>query len=199
MKTRNTLAKTLLLVALIAGLSFVFVNWQTTQVEAIQDSEDHPSDHGFIELVAGQSARLNVVNRQPPPGGTRLPQPDTPIARRVRLLFDVYVEDEENTLCGGIVPEPTCLKRYHFVRRELREVELSPGQAASLNFSAVEGAKVQAFIQSLGGPDTIGPDVTPEPHLIPSLEVREGTRTLFVAPAVIKGFNPQPDPPGQQH
>jgi len=100
---------------------------------------------------------------------------------------------------------PTCLVRDRFLRREFRDVQLMPGQAASLNFTAAEGAKVQAFIQALGGPDTIGnpnelggPDTTPEPHLIPSLEVREGSRTLFVVPALAKLFNPQPDPPGRQ-
>jgi hypothetical protein len=201
MKTRNTLVKTLVLVALVAGLSFVFVNWQTTQVKAIQDSEDFPSPYGFIELVAGQSARLTIVNRQPPPEPDSPPPDPDSSAHRVLLAFDVYVQDEENTpACGGIVPvPPTCLVRYRFLRRESREVRLMPGQAASLNFTAVEGAKLQAFIQTLGGPDTRGnPDVTPEPHLIPSLEVREGTRTLFVIPALAKFFNPQPDPPGQQ-
>ena len=198
MKFKNTALKALVLLSLGAVLAFVVVYWQTTQVQAIQDSEDRPNPFGFLELAAGQSARLNVVNIQPPP---EPPERETPIARRVRLAFDVYVQDEENTLaCGGIVPvPPTCLARYRFLRRELREVELMPGQAASLNFTAVEGAKVQAFIQTIGNPDVVGnPDITPEPHLVPSLEVREGARTLFVVPAVAKFFNPQPDPPGQQ-
>jgi hypothetical protein len=74
-----------------------------------------------------------------------------------------------------------------------------PGEAASFDFTAVEGTKVAASIQSLGGPDTREGDsqVTPEPHLAPMLEVREGARTIFVVPAVVKAFNPQPDPPGE--
>jgi hypothetical protein len=177
-------------------------------VKAIQDSEDFPSDYGFIELPAGQTARLNVVNIQPRPDPDSRPPDPERSASRVRLAFDVYVEDPDYTPnCGGIVPvPPTCLVRDRFLRREFRDVELMPGQAASLNFIAAQGVKVQAFIQALGGPDTRGnpeglggPDTTPEPHLIPSLEVREGSRTLFVVPALAKFFNPQPDPPGQQH
>ena len=200
MKIRNTFTSLSVLVGTALAIAVVVAGWQTRRVQAIQDSEDKPNPFGFIELAALQSARLTVVNVQPPPEpDSPPPDPDTPIARRVRLAFDVYVQDPDYTpSCGGIVPvPPTCLVRHRFLRRELREVELMPGQAASLNFTAVEGAQVQAFIEALGGPDTVGnPDITPEPHLVPSLEVREGTRTLFVVPSLVKFFNPQPDPPG---
>lgn len=202
MKKRNTFTSVLVIVGTAAAIAVIVAVWQTRRVQAIQDSEDRPNPFAFIELAAGQTARVNVVNIQPPPDpDSPPPEPDAPIARRVLLAFDVYVQDLDFTPnCGGIVPvSPTCLVRYRFLRRESSEVQLMPGQAASLNFTAVEGAKLQAFIQALGGPDTIGdPDITPEPHLVPSLEVREGTRTLFVVPALVKLFNPQPDPPGQQ-
>jgi hypothetical protein len=207
MKTRNTFTTVLVVMGAAAAIAIIVAGWQARRVQAIQDSEDRPNPFGFLELAAGQTARLNVVNLQPPPNSdSPRPDPDR-IARRVRLAFDVYVEDPDYTPnCGGIVPvPPTCLVRDRFLRREFRDVELMPGQAASLNFTAAEGAKVQAFIQALGGPDTFGnpnelggPDTTPEPHLIPSLEVREGTRTSFVVPALAKFFNPQPDPLGQQ-
>jgi hypothetical protein len=50
MKTRNTLMNALALVALAAGLAVVIAAWQTRRVQAIQDSEDFPSDFGFIDL-----------------------------------------------------------------------------------------------------------------------------------------------------
>ena len=200
MKKRNTFTSVLVIVGTAAAIAVIVAVWQTRRVQAIQDSEDRPNPFAFIELATGQTARVNVVNIQPPPHpDSPRPDPDAPIARRVLLAFDVYIQDPDYTPnCGGIVPvSPTCLVRYRFLRRESSEVQLMPGQAASLNFTAVEGAKVQAFTQALGGPDTIGdPDITPEPHLVPSLEVREGTRTLFVVPALVKLFNPQPDPPG---
>jgi hypothetical protein len=195
MKTRNTFANALALVALAAGLAVIIAGWQTRQVQAIQDSEDFPSDFGFIELGAGQTARLNVVIGNPDitPGDPRPP-------RRVRLAFDVYVQDEEYIPnCGGIVPLPPCLIRYRFLRRESRDVELMPGQAASFDFLASAVTKINASVHFLGGPDTLPGDNrrTPEPHLAPTLEVRESARTIFVVPAVAKFFNPQPDPPGQ--
>ena len=215
MRIRNTFTNVLVVMGVAATIAIILAGWQARRVQAIQKSENRPNQFGSLELAVGQTARLNVVNIQPPPDpDSPPPDPDSPPPDpespppepdRVRLAFDVYVEDPDYTPnCGGIVPvSPTCLVRYRFLRRELREVQLMPGQAASLNFTAAEGAKVQAFIQALGGPDTIGnpnelggPDTTPEPHLIPSLELREGTRTLFVVPAVAKFFNPQPDPPG---
>ena len=84
MKIQNIFTKALSLAALAAGLAVIISAWQTLQVQAIQDSEDFPSDFGFIELAAGQTARLNVVS--PPP------ERDTPgdqRARRVVLAFDV--------------------------------------------------------------------------------------------------------------
>jgi hypothetical protein len=200
MKKRNTFTSVLVIVGTAAAIAVIVAVWQTRRVQAIQDSEDRPNPFAFIELAAGQTARVNVVNIQPPPHpDSPRPDPDTPIARRILLAFDVYIQDPDFTPnCGGIVPvPPTCLVRYRFLRRESSEVQLMPGQAASLNFTAVEGAKVQAFVQTIGSPNLLGgPDTTPEPHLTPSLEVREGTRTLFVVPALVKLFNPQPDPPG---
>ena len=196
MKRRNTLTKALVLIALATGLAVVIAAWQTRQVEAVTDPENFPSDFGFIELAAGQTARLNVVigNPEETPGDERF-------VRRVRLAFDVYVQDEEDFPdCGGIVPTPPCLVHYRFLRRESRDVELMPGQAASFNFQTSAAAKINPSVRLLGGPDTrpINDPRTPEPHLAPTLEVREGRRTIFVVPAVAKFFNPQPDPPGQQ-
>jgi hypothetical protein len=196
MKTRKTFTNALALISLAAGLAVIIAAWQTRQVQAIQDQENFPSDFGFIELGAGQTARLNVVIGNPEviPG-------DPPRARRVRLAFDVYVQDEEDIPnCGGIVPVPPCLIRYRFLRRESRDAELMPGQAASFNFQASAVTKINPSVHLLGGPDTSPGDErrTPEPHLAPTLEVRESSRTIFVVPAIAKFFNPQPDPPGQQ-
>lgn len=202
MKTRNTFTNALALIALVTVLAFINSVWQTRQVQAIQDSEDFPSDFGFTDLGAGQTARLNVVNlrRQPPPDGDQPPpEPDQPPPdpenpsqiQRLRLSFDIYVSPPPEP------DAPSCITRYRFLRRESCDVALLPGEAASFDFIAGEDVKVAASIHSLGGPDTREGEsrVTPEPHLAPMLEVREGARTLFVVPGVIKGFNPQPDPP----
>ena len=207
MKTRKTFTSLLTLTALAVVIALFVAAWQSQQVQAIQDSEDFPSDFGFIDLGAGQTARLNVVNlrSQPPPEpDSPPPDPDQPPPdpenpsriQRVRLSFDIYVSPPPEP------DAPACVTRYRFLRRESCDVVLRPGEAASFDFVAAEDVKVAASISSLGGPDTRAGDpipterLTPEPHLAPMLEVREGTRTLFVVPGVIKGFNPQPDPPG---
>lgn len=188
MKTRNTLTNALLLVVLAAVFVAIISLLQTRQAQAIQDSEDFPSDFGFIELTAGQSARLNAVIGNP----NEMPGPD-PVARRVRLAFDVYIQDEVNTPPGLIAT------RYRFDRREAREVLLKPGQAVSFGFLASALTKLDASVVFLGGPDTRETHPhTPEPHLAATLEVLESARTIFLVPAVAKGFNPQPDPPGQR-
>lgn len=205
MKSRNRFTTALTLITLAVLGTLFIAAWETRQVQAIQDSEDFPSDFGFIDLGAGQTARLNVVNlrRQPPPEpDSPPPDPDQPPpdpdrhARRVRLAFDIYVSPPPEP------DAPACITRYRFLRRESCDVVLRPGEAASFDFTAAADTKVAASIHSLGGPDTRAGDpipterLTPEPHLAPMLEVREGVRTLFVVPSVIKGFNPQPDPPG---
>lgn len=190
MKTKNRLRKAVALMAFTAVIAFLIAAWQTWQVQAIQDSEGFPSDFGFIDLGAGQTARLSVVNLR----HSLPPEPDNPSrTRRVRLSFDIYVQPPPEP------DAPTCLTRYRFLRRDSCDVTLMPGEAASFDFTAVEDTKIAASIQSLGGPDTREGERrrTPEPHLAPTLEVRESLRTIFVVPAVVKGFNPQPDPPGE--
>ena len=199
MKIRNRFTNALAFVALAVLAVLIVAAWQSRRVQAIQDSEDFPSDFGFIDLSAGLTARLNVVNlgRQPPPEpDSPPPDPDLPgnseHARRVRLAFDIYVSPPPEP------DAPSCIARYRFLRREWCDVVLKPGEAASMDFAATQDMKVAASIHSLGGPDTRegASRLTPEPHLAPILEVREGSRTLFVVPSGIKGFNPQPDPPG---
>jgi len=189
MKKQNRLAVVIALVAVVASITVVVALWQTRPVNALEDSKDRPLGFGFVDLGAGQTARLNVVNTN------RNPRPETENrmnAHRVRLAIDIYIQRPPEP------DAPTCVTRYRFLRRESCDVTLMPGEAASFEFTAAEDTKVAASIHSLGGPDTRegGRQLTPEPHLAPMLEVREAARTVFVVPGVAKGFNPQPDPPG---
>jgi hypothetical protein len=204
MEARNRLMNAGMLIALAGGLIVVVAVWEARKVQAIQDSEDRPSDFGFIDLGAGQTARLSVVNlRLNPP-----PEPDNPppepenvsgLTLRVRLAFDIFMQPppEPDDPAGATLAQ-SCISRYRFLRRESCDVVLSPGEAASFDYTAPAGAQVAASINAIGNPDTREGDarLTPEPHLAPTLQVREGTRTIFVVPGVAKGFNPQPDPPG---
>jgi hypothetical protein len=191
MRTRNTLTSAFVVLTLALVLAVMSATWKTRQVQAIQDSEDFPSEFGFIDLGAGQTARLNAVNlrkNHPSESDNPPPEPDT---LRLRLSFDLYTTPPPDP------DAPSCVIRYSFLRRESCDVTLMPGEGASLDYTAAADMKVAATIHSIGNSDTREGDgqLTPEPHLSPMLEVREGVRTLFVVPALIKGFNPQPDPP----
>ena len=172
----------LALVALAAGLAVVIAAWQTRRVQAIEDPENFPSEFGVIDLAAGQTARLSVVSLHITP-------PQQPLTLRLRLAFDIFIPADESS----------CVNRYIRLRREFCDVELRSGETVSYDYDAPTDARVAASVHSLRGPDTREGDaqLTPEPHLAPTLQVREGTRTIFVVPGVAKGFNAQPDPPGE--
>ena len=195
MKTRITPRSAMAFIALAVGMGLNIAAWQTQRVAAIEDSENRRAEFGFVDLGMGQTARLNVVNlvRQPPPEpDSPPPDPDRTHARRVRLAFDIYVSPPPEP------DAPACVTRYRFLRRESCDVSLMPGEAASFDYTAAVDTKVAASIHALGGPDTREGEgrLTPEPHLTPILEVREGSRTIFVVPGIAKGFNLQPEPPG---
>lgn len=166
-------------VFIIAAVVFI---WQTQPVKAVQNSE---RAFGIISLNAGQTLRFNVVN---------IGNPNDRRVRRVKLAFDVYALGGPDTISEATSSEAAvaaCTNNLRFVRRESCEVTLLPGEAASLDFTAPTG-RTQIGAVMLGGPDT-----REDPTLVPTLEIREGNRTLFVHPGAAKGFNPQPDPPGR--
>ena len=123
MKTRNTFTNALTLVALAVIVVLLVAAWQSRHVQAVQDSEDFPSDFGFVDLGAGQTARLNVINirPQPPPDGDQPPPDPDRHARTVRLAFDIYVSPPPDG------DAPSCITRYRFLRRESCDVVLRPG------------------------------------------------------------------------
>ncbi|MDQ3753996.1 MAG: hypothetical protein M3371_04615, partial [Acidobacteriota bacterium] len=91
--------------------------------------------------------------------------------------------------------EVACMNNLRLIRRESCTASLLPGEAASFDIGGLPaGTQIHAIL--LGGPDTRV--AGPEPHVAPTLEVREAARTVFTHPALRKGFNPQPDPPGGQ-
>lgn len=146
--------------------------WQTQNVKAVADSE---RAFGIVSLNAGQTLRFNVVNI----GNDRR-------ERRMRLTFDVYGLGGPDTCPQNAVA--ACTNNLRLLRRESCSASLRPLESVLCDFTAGEAAFVSARL--------IRDDETgPEPHLIPTLEMREGIRTIFVHPGAARGFNPQPDPP----
>lgn len=202
MRTRNTLSKALALGALVAVTLVTAAIWQAGGVQA------GPSPHmrttfGIISLGPGQTARLNVANPVlvPPDVGDR---PDgTSSTLQVTLAFDVFVPpDGPDRPAGSSSADErsSCVNKNQFLRRESCEAMLGPGEAASFDFTNTTEllVKISPAAAVMFEDVHVGKGrAIDDPNAMPTLEVMERTRTLFVLPGVLKGFNPQPDPPGK--
>lgn len=172
------LALSALTVGLVITISFVPT---TAHMQNHPEARSSVTQYGLQSLSPGQTARLSALNTLVEPPDPSQP-PDQRSARRVMLVFDIY---------EGPVPNDGAPAALHFSRRVSREAMLLPGQGMILEFTASGNEFVNAAAHS----------VTPQPGpdgsagVISSLEVRAGGSTIFVHPALVRGFNPQPEPP----
>jgi hypothetical protein len=137
---------------------------------------------GTFGLAAGQTARISVLHA----GAARV---------------------------GGVIP---CVGVFDMAGTQLAELEgdtpVRPGQGAFFDFDAGrlglhagERAQLRVEVELSQPPDpTQPPDPARERRLraedaIVTLEVfdNETGKTTFVLPVVLKGFNPQPEPPAR--
>ncbi len=195
MNIRNRITKALALSALLVSLTVAAV-WSARQADAIGNPDLRVASFGLVSLAAVQTARLTAANTQAVGDAEDRPG-DRRRARRVTLAFDIYgVAPPEPDSPAPTAPGDTaaCTNNLRLIRRESCTASLMPGEAASFDIGGLpEGTQIHAIL--LGGPDTRV--AGPEPHIAPTLEIREGARTVFTHPALRKGFNPQPDPPGK--
>jgi hypothetical protein len=189
-KRHPSLTRALAFVALVITLGGAAAVWPASRVTAIGNPDLRPVEFGLLGLAAGQTARLTVVN----PALQAPPDPDSR-ARTVRLTFDIYAVGDVEHQPGPTTPGDSTarLTTLRVIARHSRVVSLRPGQAASLAFTAT-AADTYFSAVALGGPDT-SPAIG-NPDIAPTLEVMENNQTVYTHPALVKGFNPQPDPPG---
>ncbi len=200
MKARNTLSKALVVGALIAVTLVVAAIWQPEGAQA-GPSPHMRANFGVISLAPGQSARLNVVNTIDDPNAR--PE-DGRGTRQVTLSFDIfYVEPESPDRPAASISGDeltSCVSKHQFTERQSCDAMLGPGEAASFDFTNTTEMLVKispaaaVMFEDVHVGKGRGID---EPNIMPTLEVMERARTLFVLPGVLKGFNPQPDPPGK--
>jgi hypothetical protein len=135
--------------------------------------------YGMAGLAAGQTLRLNATHTLPP-GPSRDELPPGPIRVRFALL-----DDRGRVLAS------------------LRS-ELQPGHSDALEISfgrlGIDARRVhvRAVVDVILPPSPILPPGPVRNPSVSTLEVfdDDSARTsLFVHPAVVRGFNPQPDPP----
>lgn len=132
-------------------------------------AEDH--NHQFVVgLTSGQTARLSALNS----------------GEEIGIIVDYKCFDS----LGRILAQSP--ERRLIPPGQMRSFDLN---ADELNVTRDRFGRIQmrAVVAPLGGPDT--------KNLHASLEVFDnatGKTTVFIPAAVIKGFNPQPDPPSIQ-
>jgi hypothetical protein len=116
----------------------------------------------------------------------------------VQLAFDVYGIGDPNDGHNPISPDDTLrLTHLRFLARHSRTVTLKPGEAATLDFAATADGTYISAVMIGDLENTPSPTRESQPPIVPTLEVMEEGRAIFTHPALIKHFNPQPDPPGE--
>jgi len=199
MKTKRTIA-TIIGLAALAALMTLGIFHGTRPVQA-QDQIPPPQpdriSFGMVGITQGQTIRLNVANTIPydaafPPGPTR-------------VVLDFL--DAEGRLWRNRAGQP--------IRRDIM---LQPGRATfidldadDLQFPDLNSMGPRGRIQLRAVVSVIPPPIgdTPPPigdqpppigdRIVPSVEIFNSANAktvLFIGnPGVIRGFNPQPDPP----
>jgi len=138
---------------------------------------------GMVGFTSGQAIRLSVVNGLPP-GPTLPPGP----IRVVMAFRDMNGQLLRNLKSGEVVRRVVNLARGEAAFLDLDYDELPPGPSRLQVRGVVTAELPPGPIRAL-----------PPSPIVPSLEVIDSDtgRTQFVIsnPGVIRGFNPQPDPP----
>ena len=139
--------------------------------------------YGMHFVSGGQTARVSVqvpcVSEPAAGGQCNNPDPEIIPCIRVRAVFDIYEQS------------PTLSPTLRFARRVSREASLCAGEAATFEFRAANNGD---WVSPAVFGDVAPPDTRPE-RLVSTLAVQQGGRTILNLPAVLKGFDPQPDPP----
>lgn len=184
MKTLNNKWKLMVIVAIVS-IAGIGASLRTRA----QDQQPPPVPDralfGLVGITRNQVARLSVSNIHAllidglPPG---------PI--RVEMSF---VDADGNPLLTGdgqVVRRVVMLEAGHSAFLQIEANNLLSRDANRLNFRPVVSVQ----------PPPVGDRNVPPPtndRIVPTFEVIEGStaRTVLLYPGVIRGFNPQPDPP----
>ena len=146
----------------------------------IHNSDQDPISSGMVGIVQGQTLRLSVVN---------LSEAGCP-CWRVILNFRDAAGELVRRSDGSIVQQ---------------QIELEPGRAQSLDLSYDELPPSPIRQQLRAVARLTPPDGTNQEHkpfrdqIITTVEIFDNatgrTEVSLTSPAVLRGFNPQPDPP----
>jgi hypothetical protein len=172
MYTRNNFVIALALGAIILAFSTSIAIGQT---EPPEPGRAQVSFYGMHFISGGQTMRVTVQN-------PRLSDPDIIPCIRVRVLFDVYEAAGDGSV------------RLRFARRVSRELELDAGEAATLDFPSSRSGDWISPTVSARCEENCPSDPT-RVRVLSTAAIRQGGSTVLLLPAVLRGFDPQPDPP----
>ncbi len=184
MKIRRRLATLAAALAVFAGLAAL----RSIQPAQAQDQIPPPVNDrisfGMAGITAGQTMRLSVVHMYPP--GPSLPPGPTRVVMTFRGMNNQVFR---NAKTGEVIRRVVDLERGDAAFLDLDYDDQPPPVPDRLQVRAV----VSVFYPP--GPTS---ELPPGP-IVPSVEVinNGNGRTQFMVPnpGVIRGFNPQPDPP----
>ena len=189
MKTKRMLTIVAMLVALTALLTLGIIRG-TRPVKAQSEQPPPNPDRisfGMVGITQGQTIRLSVVNTVPPPTGDSQSQ----IYRVVMTFLDAEGHRLRNR-DGSVIRRVVNLEsgRAAFLDLNADDIQWPPGPSR---------LQVRAMV-NVTPPDGTGEDPPPVgDRLVPSVEIfnnANGRTVIFIGnPGVIRGFNPQPDPP----
>ena len=162
--------------AIALGLSlFAFSTVVAFGQVAPPDNRPQFTLYGTHFISAGQTVSIIIQN-------PRFSDSEIIPCIRVMVVFDIYGQS------------PTEPGKLRFARRVSREVLLDGGEATTFDFRASQTGDYVSPAIFFRPAEVAPPDMRPE-RLVSTLVVRQGERTILNLPAVLKGFDPQPDPP----
>jgi prepilin-type processing-associated H-X9-DG protein len=175
MKTTRLSNKPILALFILAAAGFALgMGWLERGAGAVADSE---TQFGMISLEPGQSLRVGGMNMAMGDGSVR-----------VTIRFDIYSLGGPDTApgCNPGAAVAACTNNLRWLKTETCSVTLRSRSGATCDIAADRPGlmvNVSMLVDNA------------EARILPSIEVRENNRTVFVHPGVARGFNPQPDPP----
>jgi hypothetical protein len=187
MKTKRILTIATMVFAL--GTLMTLSAFRGTRKVHAQDQSPPPVNDrisfGMVGITEGQTLRVNVSNFIAPNDSGYPPGPT-----RVVIRFLNAAGRPVTNRGGEVIRQVVELHRGESTFLDINYSELPPGPSR---------AQLRAVVTEQPPPVNDSHALPPGPTIVPSVEVinNANARTVFFTgnPGVIRGFNPQPDPP----
>ena len=186
-RTSSKRSKLIAIVALVVIAAASAISRAKAQVDTVPLVNDRPALFGMMGIARGQTARITVANLHPT--STEPPDPESPPTTFNVVAY--FLDSDGNPLLNGDgrpIRRTGMLQAGHSAFLQINADTLLGRDQTRLNFRPV------VIVQLTRNADGQSP---PDP-CVPVVEVIENTsgKTSLLNPGVIRGFNPQPDPPG---